>query len=113
MSKGWENVPTVNNSDYDSKKKKWVPHSKAKIARKVSDKALRNTKRLTEKQLTDEAENLYKEKILYEDALVELYNENKLKSKNLQNQAKRILKKRQKETVTATTEENDESLNTK
>lgn len=64
---------------------------------KQIDRILRSSKRLTEAELTKEADAAYAEKIAREDNLIKLYQEKKLKSESLIDETKRIIKKRGKQ----------------
>lgn len=95
MIKGkWIPLPNVNNATYDEKKHKWTFDEKpSKPNLKKMDKTLRHLKKMTEQDLLKENEIYLKQKKAANEALIEAFETNKLKSTKLIEEAKKLKKK--------------------
>jgi hypothetical protein len=97
MAKGWETLPTIYTADFNEKTKKWKTRAKKKeIPQNTVDNFIKNQKRLTYNEIIKEGEAEYAAQIRYEDQLIEAYEANKIKSKNLLKEVRKAIKAKRK-----------------
>ena len=100
MAKGWKLVGTNALEFGDTRTREEKRRDAAKQAR-AFDKAIRTTKRLTYEQLVEAADKRYEAKRAEDAALLQAFNDKKLKSKALIKRAQALKKKVKKDTNVA------------
>ena len=105
MAKGWTHFSTVNDVVGESAEQK-------KIRMRTTNRYLRTVKTYNEDELKKASENRYAEKVAREDNLIAMYEEKRLKSKDLIREARMIKKRREDEAKKAESKKAEEASKT-